>query len=91
MAKRASVLAETAVVAWLTLLAMTLPLGDASAPGDLGALIVVATVVGTVVGTVVAQRRAAGGGALERLFYRAAVSTVVASVALLVLVAFSAP
>ncbi len=87
MAKRASVLAETAVVAWLTLLAMTLPLRDASAPGDLGALIVVATVVGTVV----AQRRAAGGGALERLFYRAAVSTVVASVALLVLVAFSAP
>lgn len=87
MAKHASVLAETAVVAWLTLLAMTLPLGDTSAPGDLGALIVVATVVGTVV----AQRRAVGGGALERLFYRAAVSTVVASVALLVLVAFSAP
>lgn len=75
-------MAETVAIATLTFLAMTLPLKGASSPGDLRAMILVATIVGTVV----ARRRAVSGGVLERLLYRATVATVVASVVLLFLV-----
>ncbi len=73
---------ESAGIATLTFLALTLPLRGATTQGRLGAFILLATLIGTVCG----RRRPVRGPRIEQLLYRSAYSALIASIVLVILI-----